>query len=76
MSKIREPNSKIRELNTDEIAMVSGGMSAFAWNVIYVGIGIAAIAAAPELGLGAVAAIGFRAAGGVLVSGGTFGLNH
>lgn len=66
----------IQELTLDEIENVDGGMSNVAKGMIYIGIGLAAVALAPELGAGAVAAVGIRLAGSVLVTGGGLVATH
>lgn len=65
-----EPSNAIQELTFDEIECVDGALSDLAKGAIYIGVGAAAVAAAPVLGAGAVATFGIALAGRVLVAGG------
>lgn len=60
----------IQELSLDEIEEVQGALSNFERGLIYVGIGAAAIAAAPVLGGAAAATFGITLGGRVLMAGG------
>lgn len=70
----------LEELNLAEMDEVSGGMmisvSNFETGAALALIGIGAVAAAPELGIGVLGAISWRLAGGALVSGGTWLASH
>lgn len=60
----------VMELSASEIDQIEGGLSNTAKGLIFVGIGAAAVAAAPILGAGAVATFGIALGGRILVAGG------